>query len=308
MSHRARRRLPRDLEDDATNLVDQANEINLPLDRLRKGLTGRLSSGADLQIVHAAYLGKDRRCVMKSRTTRCKVRKASVICALIATTLAPGSGMPVAATAEPPKAELVEDVRVLETFGDDLLQLDKRSGELSKKASLTRAEFESLQNSAEALKRRLSAVQNALRSIIRKLKAAGEWEDLDSRVAETITDGSLRARFRQTSFKRDLEELAENVANKGNEISDPVETFRRKVSAQSRNSAYPSASALAWQAAPATYHPEPAIFTSGGLRCSLSKLRYGVVKLTGVATARAHEAYHCACNIPSGYSCYSPTT
>lgn len=45
----------RDLEDDAANLVGQASEINLPLDRLRKRLTSRLSSGADFQMVHAAY-------------------------------------------------------------------------------------------------------------------------------------------------------------------------------------------------------------------------------------------------------------
>lgn len=242
---------------------------------------------------------------MRNSRARLSSRKFVVLCSLAVTVFAQFGPTSTAAT---PKAELVEEFRTLDKFVDDLFKLDRNRGELSKKASLSQTEFDSLKSSADDLKRRLSQVQNALRGIITKLKAAGEWDDIDSRVAETISDPSLRARFRQTSFKRELEELAENVANQAGEISDPVEVLRRKVTARSRDSVIPSAAyALAWQAEPAAYHPEPAMFTSG-LRCSLSKMRYGAVKLIGVSTGRAHEAYHCACNIPSGYACYSPPT
>ena len=241
------------------------------------------------------------------RNSRARLsRRFIVLCSLAVTVFAQ---LGPTSTAAAPKAELANEARTLDKFVDDLFKLDRKTGELSKRASLNQTEFDSLKGSADDLKRRLSEVQNALRGVITKLKAAGEWDDIDSKVEETISDASLRARFRQTSFKRELEELAESVANKAGEISDPVEVLRRKVSARSRDSAFPSAGyALAWQAEPAAYHPEPAMFTTG-LKCSLSKLRFGVSKLTyGAARAGAHEAYHCACNIPSGYSCYSPTT
>ena len=241
------------------------------------------------------------------RNSRAKLsrRTFAALCSLAVTVFAQ---LGPTATATAPRAEIANEARTLDKFVDDLFKLDRKTGELSKKASLSQTEFDSLKGSADDLKRRLSQVQNALRGVITKLKAAGEWDDIDSKVAETITDASLRARFRQTSFKRELDELAENVANQAGEISDPVEVLRRKVTARSRDSVFPSSGyALAWQAEPAAYHPEPALFTSG-LRCSLSKMRYGAVKLIGVSTARAHEAYHCACNIPSGYACYSPTT
>ena len=243
---------------------------------------------------------------MRNSRAKLNSRKLGVLCSLVVTVLA--QFVPTSVAVTTPKTELTGEARTLDKFVDDLFKLDRNRGELSRKASLSQTEFDSLKGSADDLKRRLSEVQNALRGVIRKLKAAGEWDDIDSRVAETISDASLRARFRQTSFKRELEDLAESVANKAGEISDPVEILRRKVSARSRDSVFPSAGyALAWQAEPTAYHPEPAMFTTG-LKCSLSKLRFGVVKLTGAATARAHEAYHCACNIPSGYSCYSPTT
>jgi hypothetical protein len=249
---------------------------------------------------------------MRTSKTKFGGRRLNLACVALVTIVAPCIRVSVAVPAPPArpvpiKAELVEEFRTLDKFVDDLFKLDRTRGELSRKTSLSLTEFDSLKGSADELRRRLSEVQNALRGIITKLKAAGEWEDIDSKVAETISDASLRARFRQTSFRRELEELSESVGSKAGEISGPVELLRRKVSA--RDSVFPPAgSALAWQAAPIAYRPEPAMFTTG-LKCSLSKLRFGFSKLIhGAATAKPHEAYHCACNIPSGYACYSPPT
>lgn len=245
------------------------------------------------------------------RTTKARLngRKLSVICAVLATIFAQTGQTSVTVTPTPPspvssKADLSAQARTLDSFVNDLFKLDKRSGEFSKRGSLTRADFDSLKSSADDLKRRLSEVQNALRAIITKLKDAGEWNDIDSRVAESISDAGTRARFNQTSFKRELEDLAANLTNSGDEISSPLENLRRRVSARNPDSLF--GSALGWQSVPVAYHPEPAM-GGGGIKCGLSKLRYGISKLThGAATAGAHEAYHCACNIPSGYSCYSP--
>jgi chaperonin cofactor prefoldin len=251
---------------------------------------------------------------MSTRKTRFNGRKLSVICALVATIFAQCLQTSVAVTPITPKpaatkVDLNSEVRTLDNFGSDLFKLDKKSGELGRKNALTRAEFDSLQTSADDLKRRLSELQNALRSIITKLKDAGEWDDIDSRVAATISDGAILTRFRQTSFKRELEELAAEITNHADQISSPVENLRKKVSARAQDPVFQSpGSALAWQSVAVAYHPGPVVVTTG-LRCTLAHLRYGASRLVwGAVRAGADEAYNCACNIPSGYSCYSPPT
>lgn len=240
-------------------------------------------------------------------------RRLSVVLSLVATIFAPCLHTSMAVTPAPlkpaTKADLSSQALTLDSFVDDLFKLDKRRGELGKKASLTRAEFDSLQTSADDLKRRLAEVQNALRAIITKLKDAGEWAEFDSRIAESISDAGTRARFRETSIKGELEELASNLASKGDEISPPLENLRTRVSGSARNSVgLPAGSAFEWQGVAVAYWPEPAMFTTG-VRCTLAHARYGLSRIVwGAVRSGADEAYKCACNIPSGYSCYSPPT
>jgi hypothetical protein len=238
---------------------------------------------------------------MNTRKGKRDVRRVGLVCALMATVFAPGVRSSVAITAPVAKADLSAELRTIDSFGDDLFKLDKRSGELTKKATVSRAEFDSLQTSADALKRRLSDLQNAARAIITKLKASGEFDDLDSKVGAAISEASIRTRFNQSSLKRELEWAAGGLTNDADQITGPLENLRRKVS--QRDSDLHSGSTVT-----VAYYAEPVVFTTG-LKCSLAHMRFGLSKLVwGAVRAGADEAYNCACNIPSGYSCYTPTT
>jgi hypothetical protein len=224
-----------------------------------------------------------------------------VMTALVIALFAQGMPTSIAVTLSPPKTQLSAEARTLDSFGDDLLKLDKRTAELNKRGNVLQADFDAVQNSATDLKRRLSDVQNAARAIISKLKAAGEWDALDSTVAASIDDSALRTRFNQTSLKRELEWAAAGLGNEGDQIVAPVENLRRKLSRSEQNFDNRAVITLA-----VAYRPEPVAVTTG-LKCGLAHMRYGISKIVwGAVRAGAHEAYHCACNIPSGYSCYSP--
>src|SRR5205814_640611 len=117
----------------------------------------------------------------KMRRLSFSYRTLLVICAVVAmllaqsakTSVAISSAARVAAFAD---VDLKSEGRDLDTFVNDLANLDKKSAELAKKASLTRAEFDSHQKTADDLKSQLSSIQNTLRQIIAKLKAAGQFE------------------------------------------------------------------------------------------------------------------------------------
>src|SRR5690242_18435306 len=86
------------------------------------------------------------------------------ICAMLAGFLAHIPEKPVAA-AGATSVDLSSELRTLDTFVADLGKLDKKRVELGKKDSLTRAEFNALQNSSDELKRRLATINGALQEI-----------------------------------------------------------------------------------------------------------------------------------------------
>jgi hypothetical protein len=171
-------------------------------------------------------------------------------------------------------ADLRTESRTLESYLDDLAKLDKKGLELSKKATLTRVEFEAHQRTADDLKRRLSAVQNALRDAITKLKAAGQWENLDQLVLAKITNAKFQELARRDSFKKTLETAAASLSNNASEIDSPLSVLRDKVRAQNFD-AESEISTLASRAVRVASPPAPAAFASR-LRCSLAYLRAGI--------------------------------
>src|SRR2546429_2122075 len=140
--------------------------------------------------------------------------KLTAVVAVLAMTLVPSvrrstaknQPSPVANAA--PDADLANEERVLAKYFDDLFAYDKQAAELSKKASFVRADLDTLQRKSDDLKGRLSPLQNSIREIVRKLKAANEWEDLDITTAAKITDASHKSFFQQTSFKQVLVEAS----------------------------------------------------------------------------------------------------
>lgn len=195
--------------------------------------------------------------------------------------------------------DLNSEIRTLDSFVTDLGKLDKRRVELAKNGSLTSAEFTSLQNSAEDLKRRLSAVQNSLREITRKLKAAAQWEDLDATVLAKIGDSKLQSLIRRLGFKQVLENAASRFSSEGDEISSPVDDLRERVKkAQVQPSIFePRNSAFTLRNARVAYDPAPAL-TETSLRCRVSLLRFGLSRAfssSGHASQNSIDATNCFC-------------
>ena len=189
----------------------------------------------------------------------------------------------------PAEADLSAELRVLDSFADDLNKFDRRRAELSKRASLTREEFDPLQRTADDLKRRLSQVQNALRDAINKLKASGDWDDLDAKLIAKITDSSLQSRFSQNSFKKLLEESSSQLSGQANDISSPLDALRTKISANRQES---QASFVT-----ASFEPEPALSKSTSLGCRVQRLRSGLMGFVrGTITTEQGFREDCACS------------
>src|ERR1051326_8448971 len=84
--------------------------------------------------------------------------------------------------------DLSNEQRIIARYADDLAAYDKETQTLGKRARLVSSDLDGVQNRSEDLKRRLSEVQNAVREIVRKLKAANEFDDLDTSIVARITD------------------------------------------------------------------------------------------------------------------------
>ena len=170
--------------------------------------------------------------------------------------------------------DLGPEGRILDNYVDELSAFDKKTADLGKKASLTSAELSLTLSIADDLTRRSSSVQNALQEIIRKLKTAGRWEDLDARVLATITDSQIPPQFRSTSFKRELENGASNLNNDAKEIKQSVEILRNKVKADARQPLL--IRELELHAVRVAYVNSGPSASSLPLRCRLAWVRFGI--------------------------------
>src|SRR5947209_1084955 len=139
-------------------------------------------------------------------------------------------------TASPVAADSLSDVdlsaeaRIVNTFVKDVFTFDKRAFELNKRTALTHEEFNSLKHDSDELKNRISAVQTALQGAITKLKAGGQWDDLDATLLARVTNAKARSLFQQKSFKLELEEAASNLSGNADELALPLDRLRLKVS------------------------------------------------------------------------------
>lgn len=170
--------------------------------------------------------------------------------------------------ASAPDVDLRNEQQTISRYADDLIVYENQAAELGKRATLANADFDPLQRKSDDLKGRLSGVQNAVREIVRKLKAANEWDDIDTRAAARIRDARQRTFFQDGSFKQLLQE-SENIGSQANEISSPLDTLRRKLT--SRN--YGGAEVQMVRAA----FTQPAPFESGSLGCRVGRLGLKIV-------------------------------
>lgn len=222
------------------------------------------------------------------------LKALTVLCVVLSITLLQSLGISASPTA--PDVNISSETRALEAFHNDLGSFQEKIVNLRKKPSLTKADIDPVQITADSLKGRVSGVQNSIREIIRKLKAAGQWDNLDAQLLANTTDPQLRSFFQQSSFRQDLEDAAANLGSQANDISTPVDTLRRKLALRELL----PFDRTELMVIPVAYRtPEPVRFTSLG--CSLGKVRLKIIKrFGGTATNSTIDQVSCACNPGAG--------
>lgn len=165
-------------------------------------------------------------------------------------------------------ANLASEYQVIVSYSNDLAAHDKLVADTGKSARLVSADFDPLQRRSDDLTRRLADVQNAAGEIVRKLKAANEWNDLDEKIAANITDARQRAFFQENSFRQVLQESATGLVSRKDEIGLPLENLRKRLTSRYANGADV-------RIVRATYEP-PTPVTFVSIRCSIETMRQNV--------------------------------
>lgn len=176
---------------------------------------------------------------MKTKTSNNRIAKYAFLMALMV--LLPSQFLGVnahPATSAAADLNLSAEKQALESFGTDWSGYIEQDNKLGKKATLTSAELAALRSSGDGLKRRLSTVQQNLRSFISKLKAARRWDNFDQEVLAGTSDARLRSLLQEEGgAKRIWEDLAANINNLGREIDTRAQNLSNKVRAQSLTNA-----------------------------------------------------------------------
>jgi hypothetical protein len=227
--------------------------------------------------------------------------KLTAVVTVLAITIIAGV-RPSTATKQPPRStavsgpdlvNLVNEERALAKYFDDLYAYHRQSAQLSKKPSLLSADLDPLQRKSDELKGRLSELQNVIREIVRKLKAANEWNDLDTSIAASITDASKRAKFKENSFKQLLEESSNSLTSYGNEINIPLDKLRKRLTSRTF-SPYSDGSDV--QIVRAGYEAPAPVRLFRSLGCAVAQIRIGLIdRLGGAPTEEQDNQMECAC-------------
>jgi hypothetical protein len=171
-------------------------------------------------------------------------------------------------------ADISSEQRIIARYFDDFVAYDKQATEFGKRARLVSTDLDPLQRKSDDLKGRLSGVQNAVREIVRKLKAANEWDNLNATVAARITDPRKSASVEQENIKALLEGSSNNLASQANEISIPLENLRKRLTSRYRDS-------RDLQIVRAAYEAPAPVGSPDSLGCTIGKLGLVAIRLAG---------------------------
>ena len=203
-------------------------------------------------------------------------RKAIAITAVAVLMLVQGIFMSAGAratTAALADANLTAESQALKSFDDSLTKLETTCADLGKKASITGVEFASAKLQGDNLKSRVSQVRQTIRSIIDKLKAAGEWDGLDAKLLTKITNERVRSLLRDNGgAKKILEDAASQFGGLSGEVDSLVQSLNSKVRAQLDPHA---GTDLTPRAVRVGFKPEPAPFRVS-FRCAFRTVQ-GIV-------------------------------
>jgi hypothetical protein len=199
------------------------------------------------------------------------------------------------------EADLRNEHRLIGKYLEDLLTYDKETAELGKRARLVQADIAPVERKSQDLKTRLSGIQDAVREIVKKLKDAGEWADLDKNLVARITNNRDKAFFQQNSFKKFLENASSELTSHDSEITAPLDGLRKKLA--SRNSPpYPEA-----QTINAAYETPAPFFGAFG-KCLMANIQLGLTwRLGGQESPKNQNQRLCYCD-PSPTTCANAAT
>ena len=198
---------------------------------------------------------------------------------------------PTSALDAAPGVDLSNEERVIAKYADDLAAYDKQAAELGKKARLVSADIEAIERRSNDLESRLASVQSAAGEIIKKLKAANEWDNADSTLLGRITDARRRSFFQESSFRQLLEESASSLNSRRNEIAAPLDSLRKRLTSRYGEGADFQIVRAGYRAA----IPNPVMIKSA--RCMLAGMRYGISGFIHgpEATKRSEAGVDCYC-------------
>jgi len=196
--------------------------------------------------------------------------------------------------------DLGSEIRVLDSYVDDLAAFDNKCALLEKKGSLIRTELDPVQARADDLRRRVSAVESSIRSAITKLKAAGEWDRLDATILTRISDAKFQQFTRTEGFRRILEGAGTGLSPDAGQINSRLDLLRSKIGARVQEPvSRPAEFGLVARATPVAYRAAPAV-TAVTFRCRVAAVRMGLSYAfssdpTAMRPNRPTAAYNCFC-------------
>jgi hypothetical protein len=238
-----------------------------------------------------------------------------------------------AATNTLPEVNINSELQTLNSFGDDLARLDKKRAGLIRRSSVSDTEFTSVKNDHDALRRRVSQLPNAIRSIIQKLKASGRWDTFDADLLASTKDEKFKASVAEFGGARRLfEDVASQLdrSDSADEILGSLDDVRKKVAAHAQEQFFePRLPAAEFRLVAASYNPgEPMAKRSvkgdgktsirggwvlyfGRLGCAFATIRYGATQFVhafgseesfeaAVMTSPASNNWACKCNDACG--------
>jgi hypothetical protein len=234
-----------------------------------------------------------------------------------------------------PELNINSELQTLNSFGDDLSRLDKKRAGLIKRSSVSDAEFTSVKNDHDALRRRVSQLPNAIRSIIQKLKAAGRWDTFEKDLLASTKDEKFKASVAEFGGARRLfEDVASQLdrSDSADEILGSLDDVRRKVAAHAQEQFFePRLPVVEFRLVAASYNPaEPMAKRSvkgdgktsirgswalyyGRLGCAFATVRYGATMMVhafgseasfeeAAMTSPASNNWACKCKDACGSS------
>ena len=234
---------------------------------------------------------------MKETKERC--RSVTVVCALVVMVVIQSISLGKSARSltGTNDADLTPEKRTLKSFADDLSALEKKCIELGKKATITRLEFNTARTSTDGLRGRVSLIQQAVRSVVDKLKAAGQWENFDATTLARVTDARQQSAIRDAGGpRRILEDAASQLSGLSQEVDALLQPLSSRITADAgRSFSEEKLRGLGSRVVRVAFAPSAPM--RGGLRCQFR----GVMQLLD----NSHENYdkwECACGRKPQYA------